>query len=156
MPAPKGNDYAKGNKGGVGGPEVWDEKNIPIAQAMAELGATNTEIGKALGVAESTIRYWQGKHKDFAAALKLGKDKSDDRVERSLFERAMGYTHAEDKIFMHEGEPVVVPTVKHYPPDATSAIFWLKNRRPDEWREKVDHDHSGEVSIHLPDGAEKV
>jgi len=67
-------------------------------------------------------------------------------VVRSLFQRACGYSHPEDKIFQHEGNPVVVPTTKHYPPDATSAIFWLKNRDPANWRDKVEHE------VELPEG----
>ncbi len=56
-----------------------------------------------------------------------------------MYERATGYSHAEDKIFNDGGEPLIVPTTKHYPPDATSAIFWLKNRQPAKWRDKTEH-----------------
>ena len=64
---------------------------------------------------------------------------ADHRVERSLYERACGYSHTEDKIFIHEGKPIIVPTVRHYPPDPTSMIFWIKNRQPEQWRDKVEH-----------------
>ena len=55
-----------------------------------------------------------------------------------LFHRATGYEHPEDDIKSVNGEIVITPTVKHYPPDTTAAIFWLKNRRPDLWRDKVE------------------
>jgi hypothetical protein len=58
----------------------------------------------------------------------------------------MGYSAPEDKIFNNDGKPLIVPTVKNYPPDTTAVIFWLKNRRPDEWRDKIDH------GISAPDG----
>ena len=67
----------------------------------------------------------------------------DKQVERALFERACGYKHPEDKIFCHEGEITIQPTIKHYPPDPVSMIFWLKNRQKDKWRDKVEHEHSG-------------
>jgi hypothetical protein len=52
-----------------------------------------------------------------------------------LYQRAVGYTHDEEKIFLHEGKAVRVKTKKHYAPDATSAIFFLKNRQPQLWRD---------------------
>lgn len=137
MPAPEGNDYAKGNPGG-GRPSSFDPKYIEVVRKLSKMGATNTDIGEALSVGESTVRYWAASNEDFSAALKMGKEESDNRVERSLYERAMGYTHEEDKVFIHQGEAVIVPTKKHYPPDSTSAIFWLKNRRPEEWRDKQE------------------
>ena len=54
-----------------------------------------------------------------------------------------GYTHDAVKIFQHQGEPVRVPYREHVPPDTTAAIFWLKNRRPEEWRDRHNHEISG-------------
>lgn len=88
------------------------------------------------GVTEKTLNNWKKAHPSFFQSLKQAKDELDSRVVRSLFERATGYSHPEDKIFNDNGTPLVVPTTKHYPPDATSAIFWLKNRQPDAWRDK--------------------
>jgi len=92
---------------------------------------------------------------EFCNALKAGKSSADDRVERSLYERANGYTHVEDKIFMHEGQPVIVPTKKHYPPDTTAGIFWLKNRRAEDWREKQEVEHKG-LTLQLPSDPRKL
>jgi hypothetical protein len=65
------------------------------------------------------------------------------RVERSLYERANGYNYEAVKIFMPAGskQPVVVHYIEHLPPDPTSAMFWLKNRDPDNWRDVQNVDH---------------
>jgi len=70
--------------------------------------------------------------------LKRGKDKADTNVIESLYRRAIGYSHPEDKIFNNNGKALIVPTTKHYAPDTTAAIFWLKNRRPEEWRDRQE------------------
>jgi len=129
---------AEGKK--IGRPTKYSASFVTIAKGMCELGATDPQIAEALGVNRYTLQRWRAKYKDFCAALKIGKASADDNVERSLFERAMGYSHEEDKIFLHAGVPVIVKTIKHYPPDPTALIFWLKNRRPEQWREKAKED----------------
>jgi hypothetical protein len=99
-------------------------------------GLTNEALALYFGVNVETIKRWKDEHPEFCAAIKAAKDALDARVERSLFQRAIGYQHKEDKIFNHNGRALVVPTVKHYPPDTIAAIFWLKNRRPQEWRDR--------------------
>ena len=113
---------------------------------MASYGMTDKQMADVVGVSEQTVNNWKLKDPNFLESLKAEKEIADARVERSLFERATGYSHAEDKIFNDNGTPLVVPTVKHYAPDTTAAIFWLKNRKPREWRDKQDIEHSGEVS----------
>jgi hypothetical protein len=75
---------------------------------------------------------------EFFESLKIGKSQVDERVKQSLVHRAMGYTHTEDDIRIINGEIVITQTVKHYPPDTTACIFWLKNRMPDEFRTNPD------------------
>lgn len=106
---------------------------------LAKQGKTVKEIAQTLGIAESTIYLWQAQGGKLSESIKEAKRQVDDMVEASLLQRALGYSAPETKYFAHEG--VVVDekeTIKHYPPDATSAIFWLKNRRPEEWRDKVE------------------
>jgi hypothetical protein len=83
------------------------------------------------------------KYPAFAEALKLGKKEADSRTERSLYQRANGYSYNAVKIFMPAGakKPVIVPYVEHCPPDPTSAIFWLKNRDPVHWRDAWQLEH---------------
>jgi hypothetical protein len=80
---------------------------------------------------------------EFVAALKLGKKESDERVERSLYNRAIGYSYDAVKIFLPYGSttPIYAPYVEHVPPDTTAAIFWLKNRDPARWRDAWQLEH---------------
>lgn len=114
---------------------------------MASYGMTDKQMAEVVGVTEQTVNNWKLKDPNFFESLKAEKEIADAMVERSLFERATGYSHAEDKIFNDNGIPLVVPTVKHYPPDTTAAIFWLKNRKPKEWRDRQELEHSGEISM---------
>ena len=86
-----------------------------------------------------TIVRWRLEHPEFCDATKVGKEIADDRVERSLYERGVGYTVDAVKIFNDGGKPLVVPYQQHIPPDVSAAKHWLNNRRPDRWREKLDH-----------------
>ena len=73
----------------------------------------------------------------------LGKQAADDRVERSLYQRANGYSHPAVKVFMtRDGKTIEHKYTEYYPPDPTSMIWWLKNRRPDRWRDVQNIDHA--------------
>lgn len=124
-------------------PSKYKNEMAKQAQKLCEFGATDAEIASFFEVDVRTVYRWQTQYKEFCQALKVGKEAADARVERSLFHKANGYSHPEDKIFQYEGTPIVVPTTKHYPPDTTAAIFWLKNRKPEEWRDKVQQEHTG-------------
>ncbi len=108
---------------------------------ICRLGATDADLAKIFDVHEDTINNWKKADPEFFESLKTGKDIADAEIERSLFERAKGYSHAAVKIFQHEGQELIVPYTEHYPPDATSMIFWLKNRKPKEWRDRQEHEH---------------
>ena len=100
------------------------------------------------GVNADTIYRWKIEFSEFSEAIKLGKEPADDRVERSLYQRAVGYTFESVKIFMpaKANEPVYAPYREHVPPDTAAASLWLRNRRKDEWRDKQQLEHRG------PDG----
>jgi hypothetical protein len=108
------------------------------ARKLCELGATDVEIADFFEVAVSTFYLWKNKQPEFSEALKAGKEASDERVERSLYHKAIGYTFESEKVFQHQGVIVRTPTREHVPPDTTAMIFWLKNRRPQAWREKTE------------------
>lgn len=122
-----------------------DYKPEYAAQAakLSALGATDMEIGDFFGVDTRTIYRWRNVHEDFCQAVTCGKDKADERVQRSLFNRAVGYTYESEKVFQFQGQIVRTPTVEHVPPDPSAAMNWLKNRRPQEWRDKQDHEVFG-------------
>lgn len=121
----------------TGRPSRFNDALLEKITALYADGKTDAEVAKAIGVSLKTIYNWKGKHPQFLHALKDSKGIADDLVEASLFQRATGYTCAEEKIFVYEGMPIRVKTVKHYAPDVTAQIFWLKNRRADLWREST-------------------
>lgn len=126
-------------------PSKYEPVFPETAQKLCKLGATDVEIADFLGIAVSTLYEWKHLHPEFSEALKTGKEAADERVTRSLYHRAVGYTFDAVKIFMPAGatDPVYAPYREHVPPDATSMIFWLKNRQPDQWRDKSEHEHTG-------------
>lgn len=116
-------------------PSKYNADYVEQAQKLCALGATDAELADFFKVAVSTIALWKVEHKEFSDALKIGKEVSDTRVEQKLYQRAMGYECDEVDIRVINGEVVQTPIRKVYPPDTTAAIFWLKNRKPKEWRE---------------------
>lgn len=143
MAAPPGNKNAAGNRGG-GRPSRYKSEYAEWAEKMAKLGATDAELADAFGVTEKTINEWKKAHVEFSLSLKKGKLLADAEVAAKLFHRATGYEHPEDDIRAINGEIVITPTIKHYPPDTTAAIFWLKNRQPAKWRDRPEAEQSGD------------
>ena len=130
------------NKGGR--PSKFDSIDLDKVSILAKRGWTDFDMSSFFGVTEQTWCNWKIKHPKFFESLKDWKIEADNRVERSLYERACGYSHPEDKIFKPAGEePTIVKTIKHYAPDSTACIFWLKNRKKAEWRDKPEEDNGG-------------
>lgn len=96
------------------------------------------EIADFFGIDVRTLYRWKNDNDEFCQSLKAGKAEADERVERSLFSRALGYEHPEVDIRVVDKEIVQTQIIKHYPPDTTAAIFWLKNRKPAEWRDRQE------------------
>jgi len=140
----------------MGRPSKFKNEYVAQAQKLCKLGATDLEIADFFEVDVRTIYRWKGEHADFCQALKSGKDEADDRVERSLFAGANGYEHDEVDIRVVGGEIVQTPIRKLSPPDTTAAIFWLKNRRPAQWRDKQDVEHTGSVVVKASDLDERI
>ena len=126
-----------------GRPSSYKAEYAEIVRRACQIGYTDQELADLLEVSVRTMYRWKHDHEDFCQALKAGKEIADDRIERSLFERAAGFKTEAVKIFMPAGakEPVYAPYVEHHAPDTTAAIFWLKNRRPGEWRDKHEVEH---------------
>lgn len=123
--------------------------NIDMRQVriLAERGFTDLEMSAFFEVSESGWHKWKIEHPEFKTMLDNSKETANARVERALFERATGYEHGDEQIFCQDGEVIRAKTKKHYPPDATSAIFWLKNRMPDKWKDKQDIEVSGKITL---------
>lgn len=130
--------------------DLRGEHRVDMLRRAKECGRaayTDYEVGKEFGVTPMTISRWISEDPVFAEALQIGRDLADRRVEQALFHRAVGYTYPSEEIKVVEGAVVRVPVLKHVEPNMTAMVFWLKNRRPDLWRDVVDHEHSGNVSV---------
>lgn len=130
----------------MGRPSAYRPEYVEQAKKLCMLGATDIELADFFEVDVRTVYRWKNEHEEFCHALKATKEVADERIERSLYERAAGYERDEVDIRVVGGELVQTPIRKFYPPDTTAAIFWLKNRRPAEWRDKVEQALTG------PDG----
>jgi hypothetical protein len=106
------------------------------AYKLCLLGATDKELAEFFEVQESTINNWKIEYPRFLESLKRGKLKADSIVAEKLFKRATGYSHPDVDIKVIDEKIVKTTLTKHYPPDTTAAIFWLKNRAKDNWRDK--------------------
>lgn len=135
----------------AGRPTKYKEEYNEQVFKLCLLGSTDKDLANFFSVDEATINRWKIEYPEFCESLKAGKEEADAKVANSLYNRALGYSHPEDKIFNNNGEELIVKTTKHYPPDATSAIFWLKNRQSAKWRDKTDVDHTGELTVVLSD-----
>ena len=120
---------------------------ITRLEAWARDGLTDEQIAARIGITTSTLYDWKNKYSEFSEALKRGKEVVDIEVENALLKRALGYDYTEERVERSQdgGKKSIktVQTVKNIPPDTTAQIFWLKNRRPDRWRDKQQIEHSG-------------
>jgi hypothetical protein len=133
MPTPrKANPQKRGRK------PAWRDGYLEQARKLAALGAIDIEMADFFGVSLKTFTRWKVSKPEFRLALKVTKEAADERVERRLWERAVGYAVEIEKIVVSRGKVIRVKTIEHYPPDTTACIFWLKNRQPEKWRDKVD------------------
>src|SRR3990167_11283266 len=105
---PKKYNYTKK----TGRPSKKDTLDFTMLKTLASFGLTDVQLASIFRVTEQTINQWKKDDKVYLA-LKEGKDIADAMVERSLFERAMGYSHPEEKIFCHEGEIIRAETIHH-------------------------------------------
>ena len=129
--------------GGVGRPGRYRACFANQARKLCLLGAGDAQLADFFAVTEKQLNDWKAVHPDFLAAVTDARAELDSAVERALLQRATGYAHPEDRVFAYQGKAVVVPTTKHYPPDTTACIFWLKNRQPERWRDRQSHEHTG-------------
>lgn len=127
--------------------QQWLEPdNLLLLQAWARNGLTDEQIAKNMNVRSSTLYEWKKKYSEISEALKKGKEIVDIQVENALLKRALGYEYVERSEERSEDGIKKKKIVKHVIPDTTAQIFWLKNRRPDLWRDKRDVEMSGSVN----------
>jgi hypothetical protein len=131
-----------------GRPTKFKEEYCIQVEKLCKLGATDKEIADFFEVDVSTIAEWKLEYSNFSDSIKAGKQLADANVVDSLYKRAMGYSHEDVDIKMYEGSIIETKLIKHYPPDSTAMIFWLKNRQPGKWRDKQEIAVEG-VSINV-------
>lgn len=120
----------------------WLEKDkLTLLEGWARNGLTDEQIANNMGIATSTFYDWKNKHPEIAESLKKNKEIVDIEVENALLKKALGYT-----ITLHkqkvtkDGDVVDIKEEVHIAPDTTAQIFWLKNRRKIQWRDKVEYE----------------
>lgn len=114
-------------------------KNFPERGFMLWVeGKTDREVAKALKISHESLYQHVKRYPEFADARKKAKAMADEVIEQSLFNRARGMWLPDCHVSQYEGVITVTPLKKHLPPDPLSCIFWLKNRKPDQWREKTE------------------
>ena len=119
------------------------------AGVLCARGATNSDLADAFDVTTMTIHNWMATYPAFDEAVRKGKaEVFDPKVERALAERALGYSVDTEEIrVLKDGEIIRVPVRKHYPPETLACIFWLKNRKPEQWRDVQNHQHEGKLEL---------
>jgi len=128
-------------------PTRYRKEFAELAYNYCLLGSTDAQLGVFFSVTEQTINNWKKAHPEFFESIKKAKYQADAQVAQSLFHRANGYEHADTHISNYQGKITVTDTVKHYAPDPTSAIFWLKNRQPEIWRDKKEVELDATVAV---------
>lgn len=117
--------------------QKWLEPDsLILLEGWARDGLTDEQIAAKIGIHVSTLYDWKDKYPEISEALKKGKDVVDFEVENALLKRALGYTYEEIKTKETDNGVEVTTTIKEVVPDVTAQIYWLKNRRPDKWRDK--------------------
>lgn len=128
--------------------EPWlTSEGLTLIEGWARDGLTDEQIAHNMGICTNTLYNWKNAHIGILEALKKGKEVVDFEVENALLKRALGYTTEETRIeIMPDGSKKAVQVTREIAPDSTAAIFWLKNRKPDRWRnEHIESDKEAEL-----------
>lgn len=116
------------------------KEGLSKIQAWALSGLTNEQIAHNMGINVGTLYEWNNKYPELSESLKRAKTIADEEVENALYKRALGYTVTLNKQKVtKDGRAVDCIEEMHIPPDTTAQIFWLKNRKPEKWRDKVEN-----------------
>lgn len=114
----------------------YDKTFIPRVRDLCYLGAKTAEIADLLGVTVSTLRKWRDQHPEFDDAWRDGAQHADAMVAAALYKRACGYSTRKWK----ETKDGMFQEQVHVAADVGACVFWLTNRQPDLWKNKVEHE----------------
>ena len=121
----------------------WLENDkLILLEGWAKSGLTDEQIAKNIGINRTTLYDWKKKETNIADALKKGKEVVDFEVENALLKRALGYEYEEET---YENGILTKKVKKHVAPDTTAQIFWLKNRKPNNWKDRIETDEDKEA-----------
>lgn len=121
--------------------EWLEPEKLLLLEDWARQGLFDEQIAKNMGISEATLYNYKRQYPEIKEALRKGKEVVDIEVENAMLKRAIGYTITitEQKIdkdgFVHD-----LTRDLHIPGDVTAQIFWLKNRRRTQWRDKVEYE----------------
>ena len=119
--------------------EWLEQDKLLLLEGWSRDGLTNEQIAKNIGINVKTLYDWKNKESNISNALKKGKEVVDIEVENALLKKALGYTiMLRKQKVTKDGDVVDIEEEVHIPPDTTAQIFWLKNRRKQQWRDKVE------------------
>ena len=118
---------------------IWlQEDNLIRIESWARMGLTDEQIAKNMGVNKTTLYDWIKKFPDISNSIKKGKAPIDFEVENALFKRAIGYEYEEVETTIEEIDGKQRKRIKKIKkvalPETSAMIFWLKNRKPEQWR----------------------
>ena len=126
-----------------------EEDKLTLIEGWARSGLTDEQIAHNIGIRRETLYAWIKKYPNISNALKKGKEVADFEVENALFKSAKGYEYEEVKTYIEDSgsghKKRIEKTKKHIAPNVTAQIFWLKNRKPDKWRDRKETALSGEI-----------
>lgn len=132
----------------LGRPTKLNNKVAAKMFVLSRRGLTQQEIADILEIGADTVSHWLQKPELFAF-IKQAKNVADAIVVRSLYERAVGYEFEQEEVLHHKGgDSEVVRVSKRLPPDVVACIFWLKNRQQQDWKDRSEMHHGGDVSLH--------
>lgn len=123
--------------------EWLEPEGLLKIEGWARDGLTDEQIADNIGISRSTLNSWKDKYSDISDTLKRGKEVVDRQVENALLKRALGYEYTETtREYIPELDEMKTTkkVTKQVAPDTTAQIFWLKNRKPDKWRDKQEYE----------------
>lgn len=133
--------------------DYWtSEDGLLRIAGWASDGLTFEEIAEQMGIQRTTINRWKGQSQALREALAHNRDSMDRKVENALVKNALGYTYEETKTVV-EVHPDGTKTQKIEKfqrvakPDSIAMLFYLKNRKPDVWRDNQQLDIRATVGL---------
>ena len=122
------------------------EEGLLLIEGWARDGLTDEQIAQNMGIGTTTLYRWKNEFREIRESLRKGKEVVDRQGENALLKNALGFYYEEEMV-TNKGDVVTVR--KYEKPNTTAQIFWLKNRKPKQWRDKQELQHDGDMKINI-------